>query len=219
MSLADLQALEERYLMRTYKRAPVEFVRGEGALLWDAEGKEYLDFLAGISVCSVGHCNPAVVEAVREQVGRLTHTSNLFYTEPMVRLAERLAESSLGGRVFFTNVELSGAVPQISLICGPCAGGAAYSPALTDFIIMTKKAQMFITGPQVIKQVTGEQISAEALGGPDAHMQHSGVIHFVADNDQEAVSLFRRLPGFLCRSRGARIHDPRDGSQDRAQRP
>jgi len=103
MNLTDLQALEERYLMRTYKRAPVEFVRGEGALLWDAEGREYLDFLGGISVCSVGHCNPEVVEAVREQAGRLMHTSNLFYTEPMVRLAERLSESSLGGRVFFSN--------------------------------------------------------------------------------------------------------------------
>ncbi len=104
MKLTDLQALEERYLMRTYRRAPVEFVRGEGALLWDAEGNEYLDFLAGISVCSVGHCNPAVVEAVREQAGRLVHTSNLFYTEPMVRLAEQLsANSGLGGRVFFSN--------------------------------------------------------------------------------------------------------------------
>jgi acetylornithine/N-succinyldiaminopimelate aminotransferase len=103
MNLTDLQALEERYLMRTYKRAPVELVRGEGALLWDAEGREYLDFLAGISVCAVGHCNSDVVEAVREQAGRLMHTSNLYYTEPMVRLAERLAESSLGGRVFFAN--------------------------------------------------------------------------------------------------------------------
>ena len=103
MSLAALQTLEERYLMRTYRRAPVEFVRGEGALLWDVEGKEYLDFMTGISVCSVGHCNPAVVEAIREQVGRLMHVSNLFYTEPMARLAERLAESSLGGRVFFAN--------------------------------------------------------------------------------------------------------------------
>jgi len=103
VNLTDLQALEERYLMRTYRRAPVEFVRGEGSLLWDAEGKEYLDFLAGISVCSVGHCNPEVVEAVREQAGRLIHTSNLFYTEPMVRLAGRLSESSLGGRVFFAN--------------------------------------------------------------------------------------------------------------------
>ena len=103
MSLSDLQALEQRYLMRTYRRAPVEFVRGEGTVLWDAEGREYLDFLTGISVCSVGHCNPAVVEAVREQAGRLMHVSNLFYTEPMARLAERLAESSLGGRVFFSN--------------------------------------------------------------------------------------------------------------------
>src|SRR3954452_19747550 len=89
--------------MRTYKRAPVDFVRGEGALLWDAEGREYLDFLSGISVCSLGHCHPAVVAAVREQAGRLMHVSNLFYTEPMARLAERLSESSLGGRVFFAN--------------------------------------------------------------------------------------------------------------------
>ena len=99
------------------------------------------------------------------------------------RVQEGIDSLSGYGRVFFTNVELSGAVPQISLICGPCAGGAAYSPALTDFIIMTRKAQMFITGPQVIKQVTGEQITAEALGGADAHMVHSGVIHFIAEDD------------------------------------
>ena len=89
--------------MQTYRRAPVAFVRGEGARLWDADGKEYLDFLSGISVCSVGHCHPRVVEAVREQAGTLMHVSNLYYSEPMVRLAERLSEASLGGRVFFTN--------------------------------------------------------------------------------------------------------------------
>jgi predicted acetylornithine/succinylornithine family transaminase len=99
----ELQALERRYVMQTYARAPVEFVRGEGTRLWDSEGREYLDFLAGISVCSVGHCHPEVVAAVREQAGRLMHVSNLFYTEPMVRLAERLAASSLGGRAFFAN--------------------------------------------------------------------------------------------------------------------
>jgi len=103
VTLAATQALEERYLMRTYKRAGVQFVRGEGMLLWDADGREYLDFLTGISVCSLGHCHPAVVEAVREQAASLMHVSNLFYTEPMARLAERLAESSLGGRVFFAN--------------------------------------------------------------------------------------------------------------------
>jgi predicted acetylornithine/succinylornithine family transaminase len=101
--LEELQAFERRFLMQTYRRAPVEFVRGEGAVLWDAEGRQYLDFLAGISVCSVGHCNPAVVEAVREQVGTLMHVSNLFYTEPMLHLAERLSNSSLGGKVFLSN--------------------------------------------------------------------------------------------------------------------
>jgi acetylornithine/N-succinyldiaminopimelate aminotransferase len=103
MSLEQVQALEARYLMPTYKRAPVEFVRGEGARLWDADDKEYLDFVTGISVCSLGHCHPAVVEAVREQAERLLHASNLFYTEPVMRLAERLCESSLGGKAFFTN--------------------------------------------------------------------------------------------------------------------
>ncbi len=103
MNLAEVQDLEERYLMRTYKRAPVDFVRGQGTLLWDADGKRYLDFLTGISVCSVGHCHPDVVAAVQEQAGRLMHVSNLFYTEPMARLAQRISDSSLGGRVFFAN--------------------------------------------------------------------------------------------------------------------
>jgi len=101
------------------------------------------------------------------------------------------------GRVFYNNVMLSGIVPQISLICGPCAGGAVYSPALTDFIIQTKQAQMFITGPQVIKQVTGEVVTGEALGGPDAQMNNSGVVHFVAQNDEDALYICRRLLSFL----------------------
>lgn len=113
------------------------------------------------------------------------------------RVQEGIDSLSGYGQVFYHNVMLSGAVPQISLICGPCAGGAAYSPALTDFVIQTRKAQMFITGPQVIKQVTGEQITAEALGGADAHMVHSGVIHFVAENDEDAIGICRRLLSFL----------------------
>jgi len=103
MGLVDTQSLEERYLMRTYKRGAVDFVRGEGLYLYDTEGRQYLDFLAGISVCSIGHCHPAVVEAVTSQTERLMHVSNLFYTEPMTKLAKRLSESSLGGRVFFCN--------------------------------------------------------------------------------------------------------------------
>ncbi len=103
MSLAALQELERTSVIPSYARFPVELVRGEGARLWDAEGNEYLDFLCGISVTNIGHCHPRVVAAVREQVGRLMHTSNLFYTEPAMRLAERLSRSSLGGKVFFCN--------------------------------------------------------------------------------------------------------------------
>jgi acetylornithine/N-succinyldiaminopimelate aminotransferase len=103
MTLAELQRLERTSVMGSYARFPVEFVRGEGAHLWDAEGNEYLDFLCGISVTNLGHCHPRVVDAVREQVGRLMHTSNLFYTEPAMRLAERLSKSSLGGKVYFCN--------------------------------------------------------------------------------------------------------------------
>jgi predicted acetylornithine/succinylornithine family transaminase len=103
MTLAELKAIEAERMIASYARLPVEFVRGEGPLLWDSEGNEYLDFLCGISVTSLGHCHPAVVAAVREQAGRLMHTSNLFYTEPAMRLAERLSTSSLGGKVFLCN--------------------------------------------------------------------------------------------------------------------
>ena len=105
---------------------------------------------------------------------------------------------SLAGyaRVFYSNVLLSGVVPQIALICGPCAGGAVYSPALTDFVIQTRQARMFITGPLVIKQVTGEEVSAEELGGAPAQMR-SGVVHLIAQDDEDALRLCRRLLSFL----------------------
>ncbi|HZQ26016.1 MAG TPA: acyl-CoA carboxylase subunit beta [Terriglobales bacterium] len=113
------------------------------------------------------------------------------------RVQEGIDSLSGYGRVFYNNVVLSGTVPQISLICGPCAGGAAYSPALTDFVIQTKRAQMFITGPQVIKQVTGEVVTPEELGGPEAQMNHSGVSHLVAEDDEEAMYLCRRILSFM----------------------
>jgi acetylornithine/N-succinyldiaminopimelate aminotransferase len=103
VTLAKLQALERAHLMPTYARNPVAFVRGEGARLWDSDGIEYLDFLAGISVAQLGHCHPAVVEAVSRQAAQLMHVGNLYYQEPGLRLAARLAEASLGGKVFFTN--------------------------------------------------------------------------------------------------------------------
>jgi predicted acetylornithine/succinylornithine family transaminase len=103
VALSELQSLERQAVMATYARNPVEFVRGEGTRLWDDEGNEYLDFLTGISVAQLGHCNPRVVEAVSEQAGRLIHVGNLFYTEPSIRLAKHLSDATFCGRVFFTN--------------------------------------------------------------------------------------------------------------------
>ncbi|MBI5380942.1 MAG: acyl-CoA carboxylase subunit beta [Opitutae bacterium] len=102
------------------------------------------------------------------------------------------------GQVFFRNVLLSGVVPQISIIAGSCAGGAAYSPALTDFIIMTKtNAQMFICGPEVIKAATGQTASVDEFGSAAAHATISGNIHFVADDEKHALQIATKLFSFL----------------------
>jgi acetylornithine/N-succinyldiaminopimelate aminotransferase len=93
----------DTHLTPNYARYPVAFVRGQGARLWDSDGVEYLDFLAGISVSNAGHCHPAVVAAIRNQAERLLHVGNLYYNEPMAELARRLADCSLGGKVFFAN--------------------------------------------------------------------------------------------------------------------
>lgn len=128
------------------------------------------------------------------------------------RIQEGIDSLSGYGKVFYANVLLSGSVPQISIIAGPCAGGAAYSPALTDFIIQTRKAHMFITGPGVIKQVTGEEVTQDDLGGADAHMSRSGVVHFVADDDEQAILIAQKLLSFLPQnnSEDAPIVDPDD---------
>ncbi len=107
---------------------------------------------------------------------------------------------SLGGYadIFLRNTLASGIVPQISAIMGPCAGGAVYSPAITDFTIMVRgTAYMFVTGPQVVKAVTREDVSFEALGGADVHAGRSGIAHFTAADDEECLALIRRLLGFL----------------------
>ncbi len=102
------------------------------------------------------------------------------------------------GRIFYYNTLLSGVVPQISIIAGPCAGGAAYSPALMDFIVMVKGiGQMFIAGPEVIKEATGETISAEELGGANAQAAQSGNVHFIARDDADAVEIVQTLLSYL----------------------
>jgi acetyl-CoA carboxylase carboxyltransferase component len=107
---------------------------------------------------------------------------------------------SLGGyaEIFFRNVLASGVIPQISAILGPCAGGAVYSPAMTDFIVMAKgTSHMFITGPEVIKAVTGEDVSFEELGGASAHAEKSGVAHFAASDERAALRLVRSVLSYL----------------------
>ncbi len=107
---------------------------------------------------------------------------------------------SLAGyaEIFQRNIMASGVVPQISAIFGPCAGGAVYSPALTDFVVMSKKTSyMFVTGPKVVKTVTGEVVTDEELGGAMVHGSKSGVTHFVAEDEKEGISLIRKLLSFL----------------------
>ena len=114
------------------------------------------------------------------------------------RIQEAVDALSGYGDIFFRNSIYSGVIPQISAIMGPCAGGAVYSPALTDFIFMVDKtSQMFITGPQVIKTVTGEIVTAEELGGAMTHNSVSGNAHFIADNELECLAQIRKLIQFL----------------------
>jgi propionyl-CoA carboxylase beta chain len=124
------------------------------------------------------------------------------------RIQEGVA--SLGGYadIFLRNVLASGVIPQISAIMGPCAGGAVYSPAITDFIIMTKEiSNMFITGPDVIKAVTHEEVTMEELGGAETHNSLSGVAHFAAENEQHALALVRELLSYIPSNN---LEDPPD---------
>jgi propionyl-CoA carboxylase beta chain len=107
---------------------------------------------------------------------------------------------SLGGYadIFFRNVRASGVVPQISVVMGPCAGGAVYSPAITDFVFMVKgTSHMFITGPEVIKTVTGEEVTMEELGGALSHATRSGVAHFASESEEECLEMVRELLSFI----------------------
>ncbi len=113
------------------------------------------------------------------------------------RIQEGVASLAGYAEIFKRNVLASGVVPQISAILGPCAGGAVYSPAITDFTIMSKGSYMFITGPKVVKAVTGEDVGVEELGGAMLHATKSGVCHFTADTEEEALQIIRELLSYL----------------------
>ncbi|HET6460239.1 MAG TPA: acetylornithine transaminase [Syntrophales bacterium] len=103
MTTDELLALSDKYIMSTYKRFPIVLVKGSGAKVWDSNGKEYLDFVAGIAVCSLGHSHPKVVEAIKKQAEVLTHVSNLYYIEPQILYARKLLENSFAHKAFFCN--------------------------------------------------------------------------------------------------------------------
>ena len=147
----------------------------------------------------------AVGEATARKISDLQDDA-LKTGDPMIfindsggaRIQEGVGSLAGYGDIFYRNIKASGVVPQISIISGPCAGGAAYSPALTDFIIQVRhEGQMYITGPSIIKQVTGEDVSAEQLGGVESHSHYSGVVHFVAESGGEGIEIAQRLLSFL----------------------
>lgn len=114
------------------------------------------------------------------------------------RIQEGIWSLEAYGEVFYRNVQASGVIPQISVIMGPCAGGAVYSPAIQDFIVMVKNmGNMYITGPQVIKAVTGEEVDEELLGGADTHNNVSGVAHFAAQDEMDAFQIIRKILSYI----------------------
>eukprot|EP00658_Telonema_sp_P-2_P043838 TRINITY_DN3171_c0_g1_i5.p1 TRINITY_DN3171_c0_g1~~TRINITY_DN3171_c0_g1_i5.p1 ORF type:complete len:477 (+),score=125.07 TRINITY_DN3171_c0_g1_i5:52-1482(+) len=136
------------------------------------------------------------------------------------RIQEGVASLSAYGEIFMRNVNASGVIPQLSLIMGPCAGGAVYSPAITDFVLAVQNtSHMFLTGPDVVKTVTGEDVTLEELGGADTHAKTSGVVHLALANEVEALSTMRRLFDFLPLSNQQKtVHrastDPRDRAEE-----
>ena len=136
------------------------------------------------------------------------------------RIQEGVVSLGAYGDVFLRNVRTSGVIPQISLIMGPCAGGAVYSPAITDFVFMVKEtSHMFITGPDVIKTVTGEEVGFEELGGAMSHATKSGVAHFASDDEdaclEDARYLLQLPAAEQPRDRAARAADRRPGADGR----
>jgi predicted acetylornithine/succinylornithine family transaminase len=214
--LEELQRLEREYAIPTYVRGPVQFVRGSGARLWDDEGNEYLDFLAGISVLNVGHCHPRVVDAIRDQAGRLTHATNLYYTEPALRLSERLSTLSLGGKVFLTNSGTEAIEAALKLARRARPGGevvvlegafhgrtygalsatpqeskqAPFAPLVPGFVVVPKR-------PDALAAAVGERTAAVLL----EPIQGESGIHVVSDE------LLRAARGVCDRTGAALIFD------------
>jgi acetyl-CoA/propionyl-CoA carboxylase carboxyl transferase subunit len=139
-----------------------------------------------------------IVEAIDTAVRERCPVIGLWHCGG-ARLAEGVESLDAVGQVFAAIIRASGRVPQISVILGPAAGGAAYGPALTDIVIMAPAGRIFVTGPDVVRSVTGEHVDMEALGGPDAHGRKSGVVHVVATSESDAYARARRISSLFAR--------------------
>jgi acetyl-CoA carboxylase carboxyltransferase component len=150
---------------------------------------------------SLGEAHADTIVRVMELAGRAGAPVIGFVASGGARMDDGIAALAGYGRIFRASVQLSGRVPQISVITGVSAGGGAYSPALTDFVVMTEGSAMFLTGPGVVREVTGEDVDTQALGGPKVHSKN-GVCQFMAANDHEAVGLVRELLAHLPQRAG-----------------
>ncbi len=147
---------------------------------------------------SLGEMHAAKICKVQDMAIKMGAPIVGFNDSGGARIQEGVDALSGYGNIFYRNTLASGVVPQISVIVGPCAGGAVYSPALTDFIFMVENTgMMFITGPQVIKSVTGEEVSQEELGGAMTHNKISGVAHFIDSNEEDCIRRIKRLLSYL----------------------
>jgi len=147
---------------------------------------------------SLGEAHAQKIVKVMDMAGRGGCPLVCINDSGGARIQEGIEGLAGYGEVFRRNVRFSGVIPQISLIMGPCAGGAVYSPALTDFVVMVaEKSYMFVTGPKVVRAVTTEDVTAEDLGGGRVHAEKSGVAHFLAHNEFEALELTRQILGYL----------------------
>src|SRR5580698_6542989 len=169
--------------------AGVGLIQGTGAVAFASDPR-----VQGGAMGSAGCA--AIVEAYAEAMSRGVPIVGLWHSGG-ARLAEGVASLHAVGTVFAAMTRASGRVPQISVVLGPAAGGAAYGPALTDIVILSGRGRIFVTGPDVVRSVTGEDVDMERLGGPEPHSRRSGVVHVVTETDADALDRARELTAML----------------------
>jgi propionyl-CoA carboxylase beta chain len=204
--LLDEGTFEETDKFVTHRTT--EFGMGEQVILGDGfvtgygriDGRLVFVFAQDFTVFggSLSESNAAKIVKIMDQAARVGAPVIGLNDSGGARIQEGVRSLAGYADIFLRNVLSSGVVPQISAIMGPCAGGAVYSPAMTDFILMVDKTSyMFITGPEVIKAVTHEEVSKDELGGASTHNSKSGVAHFLAHDDAECLSMIRELLSFI----------------------